>query len=210
MLVPALGLGYVAVFGLMFWLRREGFQLRFTIEGLVITLIGTVMAFYGLIGPILFVIAIYLLTMRSRVLEDAGNLLSDNGHFREALLLFEFGEKAWPDPIGKFLLAIDKGVTLLRMGSTEKAIDTMEHALQSAPPEVPAKHLAACHYNLGIAYRNKGEKEISRMHFLRVLDIDPDSLYGIGARTGLRELSGRDKEPQDAKKEPPPLELDNR
>jgi tetratricopeptide (TPR) repeat protein len=192
-LVPALGLGYVAVFGLMFWLRREGFQLRFTLEGLAITVLGTVMAFYGLIGPILFLIVLYLLTMRARVLADAGNFLSNNGHFREALLMFHLGERAWPDQIGRFLLEVDKGVTLFRMGSIKKAIDALESALESSSVEVPTKHLAACHYNLGIAYRKAGEEEASRKHFLTVLDMDPDSIYAIGARTGLRQMSQQRK-----------------
>jgi len=189
LLVPALGLGYVAVFGLMFWVRREGFQVKFTIEGLVLTLIGTVLAFYGLIGPILFLVVLYLVTMRTRVLADAGNYLSNNGHFREALLMFDLGEKTWPDAMGKFMLAIDKGVALFRMGAVKKAIETLEAALEQTSVEVPAKHVAACHYNLAIAYQRAGKTEASRQHFLKVLDIDPDSIYAIGARTGLKKLS---------------------
>ncbi len=189
LLVPALGLGYVAVFGLMFWVRREGFQVKFTIEGLVLTLIGTALAFYGLIGPILFLVVLYLVTMRTRVLADAGNYLSNNGHFREALLMFDLGEKMWPDAVGKFMLAIDRGVALFKMGAVKKAIETLEAALEQTSVAVPAKHLAACHYNLGIAYRRMGETEASRRHFLKVLDIDPDSIYAIGARTGLKKLS---------------------
>ncbi len=189
LLVPALGLAYIVIFGFSFWLRREGLPLRFAEEGVVLTVLGTIGAFTFGLSPILFLIVLYLVTMRTRVLSDIGNFLSNNGHMSEALVLFDAADKLAPDGIGRLIVAINRGVALVRMGRLLEAVGVFQGALDSATLDSPVRHLAAAHYNLGLALMRLGKMDGAREHFLTVLDIAPETMYAIGARTGLRQQS---------------------
>ncbi len=186
LLVPALGLAYIVIFGFSFWLRREGLPMRFAVEGVALTVLGTLGAFAFGLSPILFLIVLYLITMRTRILSDIGNFLSNEGHMPEALLLFNAADKLAPDSIGRLIVAINRGVALVRMNRLPEAVNVFQQALESATLDSPVRHLAAAHYNLGLALMRLGEMDQARQHFLTVLDIAPETMYAIGARTGLR------------------------
>ena len=197
LLVPALGLAYIVIFGFSFWLRREGLPLRFAGEGIALTVLGTIGAFTFGLSPILFLIVLYLITMRIRVLSDIGNFLSNNGHLSEALVLFDAADKLAPDGIGRLIVAINRGVALVRMGRLLEAVRVFQGALDSAALESPVRHLAAAHYNLGLALMRLGEMEGAREHFLTVQDIAPETMYAIGARTGLRQQARKASEEEE-------------
>ncbi len=187
LLVPAIGLAYIVTFGFLFWLRREGLPLRFATEGVILTALGTLGAFTVGVGPISFLIVLYLITMRTRILADIGNFLSERGHIPEAMLLFDAANRLVPDSLGKTIVGINRGVALVRLGELKESVNVFQSVLDSTGIEMPVRYLAAAHYNLGLAYMHLGEIEESRKHFLAVLDIAPETVYAIGARTGLRK-----------------------
>ncbi len=187
LLVPAIGLTYIVVFGFLFWLRREGLPLRFATEGVILTALGTLGAFTVGVGPISFLIVLYLITMRTRILADLGNFLVERGHIPEAMLLFDAANRLVPDSLGKMIVGIDRGVALVRLGELKESVNVFQSILDSASIEMPVRYLAAAHYNLGLAYMHLGDLKESRKHFLAVLDIAPETVYAIGAQTGLRK-----------------------
>jgi tetratricopeptide (TPR) repeat protein len=188
LLILLIGLLYLIGFGALSFLRRQGLSIRFAIEGLIVTAFFAALTFASVsVHPALFLIAIYLVTMRVRLLVDVGNWLTSRGRYDQALDLYRFALRLGPDPVSCQIVLINRGVTLLRMQDPEAARLTLEEALADETVQPGAKYLAAGYYNLGLACRRTGREAEAVRRFNQAIDVLPNSIYAHGARQALKK-----------------------
>jgi tetratricopeptide (TPR) repeat protein len=171
-------------------LRRQRPSVRFVVEGGVLTLVAVGLSLAGApLHPILFLVVLYLLTMRVRVLVDAANVLTNRGRYRGALKVLDFALRLGPDPASRQIALINRGVTQLRMGEPEAAYFTIKGVLLDEELKPAAHYQAAGFYNLGVAcLRSKRPQEAER-YFRKTIEVMPGSLYAIGAEKALKRAS---------------------
>lgn len=183
-----LGFIYIVIFGALALLRREGLSLRFALESLIITLaLSAIPTFTGIeFNPLLFLIILYLITMRSRLLVDIGNLFARRGQFDRAAQIYTLALQLWPDAPTRLIIQVNQGAALIQHNNPDKAIVLLNQVLQNADQgHLGIKYEAACHYNLGVAYRAKKMMPQAMKEFKAVLDVWPVSEYGRRAQLAL-------------------------
>ena len=184
------GFSYIVLFGAVSLLKREGLSKRFALEGGVFTLL--VSALTALTGiqphPIFFLVLIYLITMRVRVLVDFGNLLAQRGQFIQADKLYNLASRLWPDATNHLILQVNQGTSLLQQQKLDEAIATFNDILEQAKHGyLGVKYEAATQYNLGVAYLRKGMDAKASIAFNAVIDTWPASLYAHRAEVALEK-----------------------
>lgn len=200
MLIFLEGLLFTALFGGLSWLRREGLSIQFAIEALLLTLIagGLTALTSVLISPVLFLIILYLVTMRVRLLVDMGTLMAQRGQFKQADGLYALAMRLWPDSAGRLIVQVNQGVLRLQQGSNDPAIAIFKDALQKAGQGyLGLKYEAATHYNLAVAYRRKGLDAQATAEFNAVLDTWPVSEYARRAKAALEQGRRKSTPPPD-------------
>ena len=188
-LLVVIGLLYVVVFGGLSFMRREGLSLQFALEGLVLTavLVGGSYLLNVQLHPILFLIILYLVTMRSRLIADVANVLAGRDNYNLAFRLYDLGLAWWPDGASRLIVLTNKGAAQLRRGQTEAAIATLEHVLSaSTQQQLGLKYEAACRYNLGYAYEVNGEGAKATQQYNEAVDAFPGSVYAKAAEAALK------------------------
>ena len=198
------GFSYVVLFGAVSLLKREGLSRRFAFEAVVITLL--VSGFTALTGvqthPVLFLILIYLLTMRVRILVDLGNMFASRGQFELADRLYSLAGNLWPDSTNRLILKVNQGTSLLQQKKLDEAIamfaDVLDHAAQG---HLGVKYEAATHYNMGVAYLRKNMDARASIAFNAVVDTWPASEYARRAEVAL-ERNRRKSNPSTSKENP--------
>lgn len=188
LLVALTGLLFVLFFGLLAVLRREGISLRFTAEALAVTaIVAGIAALTGAdVNPALFVVALWLITMRVRLLVDLGNLLARRGDHARAAQVYRVAQHLWPDESGRLLVMLNQGVLALHENRAEEAIATLRQVLAEAEGGyLGVRSLAATHYNLGVAYQRNGADAQATLEFNAVLDTMPATEYARYARIAL-------------------------
>ncbi len=183
-----IGLLYIIVIGAMSLLRREGLSVRFAVESLVlIALVGGLAFLTGIVlHPVIFLILLYLITMRVRLLVDLANSFAIRGNFPVAERIYNLAERSGADPASRVNLAINRGVARLQQGKLDEAIGMFLEILKTnGKPSLGIKHEAACYYNLGVAYERKGQKDDASRSFKLVLDVWPVSEYARRASVAL-------------------------
>lgn len=190
LILPLISLFFVLVFGGLSLLRREGLSNQFALEVLILTGLVLLLS-WGLrviINPIFFLILVYLVSMRARLLVDAANPLSVRGKHQIAESLFRLALRLRPDAVARSIVLINYGVTHQRQGKFKEAIEVLEEVLSAKPSgTLGPKYEAACRYNLGLAYLRAGEERKAVREFNEVIDLMPGSLHAVGARTALRK-----------------------
>jgi tetratricopeptide (TPR) repeat protein len=184
------GFSFIVLFGLISLLKREGLSRRFAFEGGAFTLV--VSGLTALTGaqthPVLFLILIYLLTMRVRILVDLGSIFARRGQFQQADGLFQLAEKLWPDETNRLILQVNQGTCLLQQRKLDEAIETFTAVLRQAEQGyLGVKYEAAAHYNLGVAYLRKGMDARASIAFNAVIDTWPASVYAHRAESALKK-----------------------
>ncbi|MGB9723596.1 MAG: tetratricopeptide repeat protein [Chloroflexia bacterium] len=203
----AVGFCYVAIFGGLAWLRREGLSLQFALEGLGITAAFALLALSGAFvpHPVLLLVILYLLTMRVRLLVDLARMLRHALPPARLLGLYEVALRLWPDASGYVVAQIDRGATLLRAGRPQEAADALESALARRPTRrFNPRYDAACHYNLGLAYQRLGKRDQAIVHFNQVIESLPGTIYAHLAQRAMvpkAGAAGRPAEEDEAAKE---------
>lgn len=202
--LPALilleGLVFVAVFGGMSWLRREGLSVQFAVEALILTLIasGLTALTSWQISPVLLLITLYLVTMRVRLLVDIGTFMAQRRQFARADSLYALAMRIWPDSASRLVVQVNQGVLRLAAGALDEAIVIFRDVLQKAGQGyLGVKYEAATHYNLAVAYRRKGVEAQAVAEFNAVLDTWPTSVYARGARAALEQTRHKPTTPPD-------------
>ena len=182
------GLLFILLFGGLPMLRKEGLSLQLAVEVLVLTAVtlgvGLLTGFR--LSPIFFLVLLYVVVMRSRVLIDLGNLLSSRGRHQQALTAYRLSMKLWPDIPVRLLALTSYGAVLVRMGALEEAVRILEGVVEQAERLQP-KQESACHYNLGVAYLRLGQEARAVREFNQTIDSWPLSPYAQYARAALKK-----------------------
>lgn len=185
-----ISLFFALIFGGLSLLRHEGLSNQFALEVVILTGLALLLS-WGLrviIHPIFFLIFVYLVSMRARLLVDVANPLSIRNKPQLAESLFRLALRLRPDAAARLIVLINYGVTQLRQGKLKEAIELLEEVLRAKPlGTLGPKYEAACRYNLGLAYLRAGEERKAVREFNEVIDLLPGSLYAVGARTALRK-----------------------
>jgi tetratricopeptide (TPR) repeat protein len=187
-LVVLLGLLYVLVYGALSMSRREGLSLRFALESVALT--GLLAGFIALTGfpvhPIAFLVVLYVVTLRVRLLVDLGNLLGRRGDHAAAARVYRLAERLKPDLASSLLVRTNQGVSHLQQGQLEAAIGVLRGVLDEAAGGFLGFRLeCAAHYNLAVAYQRNGQDAQAMLEFNAVLDTWPGSEYGRRASAAL-------------------------
>ena len=191
LLILLIGLLYLLGFGALSFMRRQGLSARFAIEGLIVTLVGAALTVASVpVHPVLFLIVVYLVTMRVRLLVDLGNWLTSRGRYGQALDLYQFALRLGPDAVSRQITLVNRGVTQLRMQEPEAAYRALTEALADEQVRPGAKYLAAGYYNLGLACRRTGREAEAVRHFNEAIDALPTSIYAHGAKQALKKGKG--------------------
>ncbi len=190
LLILLIGLVYLLGFGALSLMRRQGLSVRFAIEGLIVAAIGALLPLASVpVHPLLFLIAIYLITMRVRLLIDLGNWMTTRGRYQQAFNFYRYALRLGPDPAGRQIVLINRGVTELKMREPEAAYLTLSEALADEQVRSGAKYLAAGYYNLGLACRRTGREAEAIRRFNEAIDALPNSIYAYAARQALKRTS---------------------
>ncbi len=186
---------FVLVFGGLGWARREGLSIQFALEvaGLTALLVGGSWLLGSPLNPFLFLLLLYLVAMRSRLIVDLANMLATRRRYEAAQRLYRLGLAWWPDATSRFIVLVNQGAAQLHSGQVDAAIETLEGVLASEDqPRLGLKYEAACHYNLGYAYEKKGEEAKAVSEYNKTIEVMPGSLYAQGAQAALKRRRGRD------------------
>ncbi len=188
LLILLVGLIYLLGFGALSYVRREGLSVRFAVEGLAVTALGAVLTLAAVaVNPALFLLLLYLITMRVRLLVDLGNWFAARGRFDRALDLYRLATRMGPDTVSRQIVLINRGATELRMQEPATARETLKEALLDEEVQPGAKYLAAGYYNLGLACRRAEHEAEAIRCFNQAIDILPTSIYAHAAKQALKQ-----------------------
>jgi tetratricopeptide (TPR) repeat protein len=188
---------YALVYGGLGWVRREGLSIQFALEvaGLTALLVGGSWLAGFPLNPFLFLFLLYVITMRSRLVVDAANLLANRGRYEMAHRLYRLGLAWWPDATSRAIVRVNQGAAHLRCGQVDAAIDTLQDVLNGdSQPQLGIKYEAACRYNLGYAYEKAGEEAKAVSQYCETIELLPGSLYAKAAQAALKRRQKRDSQ----------------
>jgi len=188
LLLLLLGFIYVLFFGGLSLLRREGLSMRFAIEAVALTCLVSGFAYHTTTAPhpALFLVILYLLTMRVRLLVDLGTLLARRGNRHLADNVYSLARRLFPDPSGTLVIDVNQGALRVQQGALDEAVQIFTRILeQKDKGYLGIKYEAASHYNLGIAYKRLHQSAKAIAEFNAVLDVMPASIYGKFATAAL-------------------------
>lgn len=180
---------YILMSGGLSLLRREGLSVQFALETAALTLIlvGSSHLLGVKLNPFVFVLLLYVITMRSRLTVDLANLLARRGDYGFAFRLYDLALAWWPDPASRLIALTNRGVAELYSGQIDAAIETLESVLEAEKrPRLNLKYEAACLYNLGFAYEKNGLDSKAVASYNEAIDLLPGSLYAQAAESALR------------------------
>lgn len=184
--------------------RREGLSTSFILESAVITLIlSGLAAISGYpVNPVLFLIVLYLLTMRVRLLVDVGTVFARSGRLSLAERLYQFATGLWPDETGKLVILVNQGTAFVQQGRLDEAIAAFHSVLEkSNQGYLGIKYESAAHYNLGVAYLRKNLDARAAVEFNAVLDTWPASEYARRAESALEQRRRKNSSTSDQEKQ---------
>lgn len=187
LLLLLVGLAYALIFRLLALVRREYFSFQFVVEAVLLTFLGAGLSYLGVLrlDPILFVVLLYLVTMRVRWLVDLANLLARSARFGAAEGLYGLAGRLAPDAPGRLIIDMNRGAALILQGRLEEAVALLRSVLKA--PRLSPKQAAATHYNLGVAYRGQGDLRESARHLRAAIEALPGSIYARHAEALLKK-----------------------
>jgi tetratricopeptide (TPR) repeat protein len=177
--------------------------MRFAIEAIVFTLLvsGLMMLTGASLQPVFFLVLLYLITMRVRVLVDLGTIFAKRGNFKYAERIYQFAMNLWPDMTGHMIIQVNQATKLLQQGKLDAAIASFTDVLSQAESGyLGIKYEVAAHYNLGVAYQRKGLDAQATIAFNAALDTWPASEYARRAEAALKKHR-RKKSPSTSKED---------
>lgn len=183
-----IGFVFVVFFGGLSLLRREGLSFRFAVEAVILTVAVSAFAYVsGLpIHPVLFLFALYIITMRVRLLVDLGNSLARRGRLPLAEKVYTLALNLFPDPSSRLIVELNQGAVLIQKGELEAAIAAFESILRrSDEGYLGLKNETACHYNLAVVYHRQEKTSKALNEYRQILEIWPASEYGRRAAAAL-------------------------
>lgn len=204
LLIFIIGLLYILGFGGLSLIRREGLSTQFAAEGLIITTLVEAIALIlnTAVAPLPFLIFIYLITMRGRLLVDVANLFSSRGRQGNAIKLLQFAARLRPDRSTRMVIQTNMGIVQLRRKNPASAQQLFEGVLKEmeAAGGLGIKYEAACRYNLGQALIQQNQEAEAVRQFNETMITYPNSIF---ARSAERILEQRRSRPREESAEPP-------
>jgi tetratricopeptide (TPR) repeat protein len=191
---------FILVFGGLSFLRREGLSAQFALEAVVLTvlLVGGSWLLSRPLNPFLFLVLLYLVTMRSRLTVDLGNLFAARGRYDLAFRLYRLSLAWWPDAASRLIVLTNQGAAELRSNQIEAAIRTLEGVLDiEQRTRLGLKYEAACLYNLAFAHEKLGDDAKACRLYNEVIDLLPGSAYAQGAQAALKRRKEKQTGSQD-------------
>ena len=204
MMIGLIGLLYVVVFGVMALLRREGLSIRFAVESVCLTAIAIILVVLTpiQIHPVVFLLLLYIITLRVRLLVDLANVFARRGNALQAEKIYDFASHMWPDQTSDLIIKVNHAILLLQKNQLDESIALFTDVLAQANKGfLGVKYEAATHYNLGVAYLRKENSSLATVEFNAVLDTWPASLYAQRAQKALERQ--RNKPATQAEEKPP-------
>jgi len=184
------GLVYAVVFTGLAFVRQERPSMRLIVEALILTIgVSAATALSGYpTHPVLFLLVVYLLTMRVRLLVDIGNALARRGRYDQAETVYSLVDRLWPDVVGRVVLDLNRAAMLLQQEKTDEAVAALTSLLEKPRgADLGARHEAAAHYNLGVAYRRKQMEAPAIREFNSAVDAWPASPFARRAEEALAQ-----------------------
>jgi tetratricopeptide (TPR) repeat protein len=200
MMIGLIGLLYIVVFGGLAVLRREGLSTRFAVESIILTAIAVVLVMLTpiQIHPVLFLLGLYLITLRVRILVDLANTFARRGNSRQAEKIYNLAYHMWPDQTNELIIKVNHAILLLQKGQLDESISMFSEILAKANEGyLGVKYEAAAHYNLGVAYLRKKDNPKATAEFNATLDTWPSSVYAQRAQQALEKQRKSFKNTQD-------------
>ena len=184
------GFAYVVIFGGMALLRREGLSLRLAIESIIITGLTLLLVYMGVnVHPVLFLLVVYLITMRVRLIVELATILAKRENFKTSEQLFNLALRLWPDQTGKFIVYVNQGTALLQQGNLDEASKIFKEIIDdSSSGYLGRKYEAAALYNLGVVYLRKNQPGEAKAEFNKAIETMPASEYAKQAAQALDRL----------------------
>ncbi len=191
MMIGLIGLLYIVVFGVMSLLRREGLSTRFAVESVIITALAVILVYLTpvQIHPVLFLILLYVITLRVRILTDLGSMFARRGNYEQAEKIYRLASRLGPDQTGDLIININQATLLLQKNLLDESIRMFNEVLSEGKrPFLGVKYEAAAHFNLGVAYLRSDKDSQATVEFNAVMDTWPASLYAKRASEALERL----------------------
>lgn len=191
-LIPLLTVcfSYIVFFGLWALSRRERLSMQFALEALLLTAIlaVSVLATNFSLHPAINLFLLYIVTMRVRLLTEIGTFFARRRQFHIADFVFSLAQQVFPDPSAVVILKINQAVSLIKQDRLRDAIAMLEGLLKGeSAAYLGAKHEAAVHYNLGIAYLKDRKDTLATVELNRAIEAMPLSIYAVRAERALQE-----------------------
>lgn len=197
-MIGLIGLMYIVIFGGMALMRREGLSTRFAVESLFITAIAVLMVvFAGIsIHPAIFLVLLYIITLRVRLLVDLANFYARRGSYAQANRIYDFASHIWPDPTSKLIILVNQATLHIQENRLTEAIalfkDILDPKNHSA---LGVKYECAAHFNLGVAYLRSDSHSLATVEFNAAIDTWPGSVYAQRSQQALARLRNKEVVP---------------
>ncbi|MFZ0532103.1 MAG: tetratricopeptide repeat protein [Anaerolineales bacterium] len=194
LMIGLIGLLYILVFGMMAVFRREGLSIRFAVESVCITAIAVILVVLTpiQIHPVWFLLLLYLITLRVRILVDLANVFARRGNYLQAEKIYSFASHLWPDQSSDLIIKVNHAILLLQKNQLDKSISMFTDVLADTNKGyLGVKYESAAHFNLAVAYLRNNNNSMATVEFNAVLDTWPASLYARRAQEALERLRGK-------------------
>ncbi len=198
-MIGLIGLLYIVIFGGMALLRREGLSIRFAVESVCITAIAVILVYLTpvQIHPALFLLLLYVVTLRVRLLVDLANSFARRGRNNQAHRIYDFASHVWPDQTSKLIILVNQATLCLQENKLEESITMFKDILnQASQGSLGVKYEAATHFNLGVAYLRSDKNSLASVEFNAAIDTWPGSLYAQRAQKTLDRLRNKETDSQ--------------
>jgi len=201
-MIGLIGLLYIVVFGGMALLRREGLSVRFAVESVCITAIFVILVVLTpvQIHPTVFLLLLYVVTLRVRLIVDLANYFARRGKYAQAERIYSFASHLWPDQTSRLILMVNQATLLLQENKLNESITLFTDVLSlENHGSLGVKYEAAAHFNLGIAYLRQNNGSKATIEFNSTIDTWPASLYAQRAQQALERQHHKDNSPAEDK-----------
>jgi tetratricopeptide (TPR) repeat protein len=199
-MIGLIGLLYIVVFGGMSLLRREGLSVRFAVEAVILTALAVILVVLTpiQIHPTVFLLLLYIITLRVRLVVDLANFFARRGRYTQADKIYDFAYHIWPDQTSKLIVMVNQATLLLQENKLDESIILFKDVLdQKNQGSLGVKYEAAAHFNLGVAYLRSKNNSLASVEFNATIDTWPVSLYAQRAQQTLERLRHKDVAPRE-------------
>jgi tetratricopeptide (TPR) repeat protein len=190
-MIAWIGLLYVLVFSGMSILRRERVSIRFVVESTCITAATYILVAYTplQIHSAIFLLVLYGLTLRSRLLVDLANFFARSGRNKQADKVYQLASRLWPDETSKTIINVNRAIFLVQVNRLDESIALFTQLLNPEDKKnLSARYEAAVHYNLGVAYLRQNNHSLAEIEFKTVIDAWPTSPYAERSQRALERM----------------------